>query len=366
MCLLLSPNLCAQTGRERPGYFAIYNGSAAAIYADKNDYMVVRRTAVMLRNDIAAITGTEPKVGSVPAGGDNIIVIGSIDSSALIKKLIAAKKLDVSKIKGRWEAYQMQVVKAPFPGIARALVIVGSNRRGTAYGVMELSRQMGVSPWNWWADVPIPRKETLYVRDSLVVNEPKVKYRGIFINDEAPALSGWSKEKFGGFNHLFYQKVFELMLRLRANYLWPAMWGNAFYDDDSLNMQMADDYGIVIGTSHHEPLMRAHDEWRRYGKGKWDYDSNEVRLKDFWRSGLQRTGNTEKIVSIGMRGDGDAPMAQGTAIALLERIVQDQRKIIEAVTQKPASETPQLWALYSQAKCICSHTRGMGFVLIHL
>jgi hypothetical protein len=176
-----------------------------------------------------------------------------------------------------------------------------------------------------------------------------VKYRGIFINDEAPALSGWSKEKFGGFNHHFYEKVFELILRLKGNYLWPAMWGNAFYDDDSLSRQTADNYGIVIGTSHHEPLMRAHVEWRRYGKGKWNYDSNEVRLKQFWKEGMQRATN-EKIVSIGMRGDGDEPMTEGTAIALLERIVKDQRQIIEDVTGKPASETPQLWALYKEVQ----------------
>ncbi|MEI9806932.1 MAG: glycosyl hydrolase 115 family protein [Bacteroidota bacterium] len=125
--------------------------------------------------------------------------------------------------------------------------------------------------------------------------------------------------------------------------------GNAFYDDDSLNIKSADAYGIVIGTSHHEPLMRAHDEWRRYGKGKWNYDSNEVRLKEFWRGGMQRATN-EKIVSVGMRGDGDEPMSRQTATALLERIVKDQRTIIEEVTKKPASATPQLWALYKEVQ----------------
>ncbi|MEI9910879.1 MAG: glycosyl hydrolase 115 family protein [Bacteroidota bacterium] len=209
---------------------------------------------------------------------------------------------------------------------------------------------MGVSPWYWWADVPVKKRPSLYCKKGTTLSDsPKVKYRGIFINDEAPALSGWSKEKFGGFNHHFYEKVFELMIRLKANYLWPAMWGNAFYDDDSLNIQSADDYGIVIGTSHHEPLMRAHDEWRRYGKGKWNYDSNEVRLKEFWRSGMQRATN-EKIVSVGMRGDGDEPMSRETATALLEKIVKDQRAIIEEVTKQPASATPQLWALYKEVQ----------------
>ncbi len=129
-------------------------------------------------------------------------------------------------------------------------MIAGSDRRGTAYGVFELSKQLGVSPWYWWADVPVKKKMDIYIKKNTTLTDaPKIKYRGIFINDEAPALSGWSKEKFGGFNHLFYEKVFELILRLKGNYLWPAMWGNAFYDDDSLNIKMADKYGIVIGTS---------------------------------------------------------------------------------------------------------------------
>lgn len=324
---------------------AQFRVSGASIVVDEHDITLVKKAAGLFQNDIEMLTGKKPVLTHQITSG-NIILIGSIDSSSFIKKL----KLDVSKIKGKWEAYQMQVVKHPFPGVPQALVIVGSDRRGTAYGVLELSKKLGVSPWYWWADVPVEKKTSLYVKNTTVIDAPAVKYRGIFINDEAPALSGWSKEKFGGFNHLFYEKVFELILRLKGNYLWPAMWGNAFYDDDPLNMQTADDYGIVIGTSHHEPLMRAHDEWRRYGKGKWNYDSNEVQLKDFWRTGLQRTGNTEKIVSIGMRGDGDEPMTQGTAIALLERIVTDQRKIIEGVTRKPASETPQLWALYKEVQ----------------
>jgi hypothetical protein len=330
--------------------FPVFNGKvAASICVDENDITLVKKVAGFFQTDVELLTGKKPALTHQPAPG-NIIVIGSIDSSSFIKKLIAAKKIDVSKIKGKWEAYQMQVVKQPFPGITQALVIAGSDRRGTAYGVFELSKTLGVSPWHWWADVPVKKKNSLYVQDNIVTDAPAVKYRGIFINDEAPALSGWSKEKFGGFNHLFYEKVFELILRLKGNYLWPAMWGNAFYDDDRQNMQTADDYGIVIGTSHHEPLMRAHDEWRRYGKGKWNYDSNEAQLKDFWRGGMQRAGNTEKIVSIGMRGDGDEPMTQGTAIALLERIVKDQREIIEEVTRKPPSETPQLWALYKEVQ----------------
>lgn len=268
----------------------------------------------------------------------------------MLDRIAGGKQLTTNKLTGQWEAYQWALLKQPLPRIGRALVISGSDRRGTAYGVMELSKAIGVSPWYWWADVPVKQQTALYLANKpYTIQAPAVKYRGIFINDEAPALSGWSKEKFGGFNHRFYEKVFELMLRLRSNYLWPAMWGNAFYDDDSLNVRSADEYAIVIGTSHHEPLMRAHDEWRRYGKGKWNYDSNEVQLKNFWRGGMQRATN-EKIVSVGMRGDGDEPMSRETATTLLERIVRDQREIITEVTKKPASETPQLWALYKEVQ----------------
>ena len=338
--------------KKQPGDLAIVSETASAnILVDENDHAVVKIAANLLKQDISAVTAKKPSViHSLPSSAKTLIIIGSIEKSKTIQRLIQAKKLNVADINNKWEGYRLQVVVKPFNGIEQALVLVGNDRRGTAYAAMDLSREIGVSPWYWWADVPVKQQKELYVRKDLnKADFPGVKYRGIFINDEAPALSGWSKEKFGGFNHLFYEKVFELMLRLKSNYLWPAMWGNAFYDDDSLNIRSADNYAIVIGTSHHEPLMRAHDEWRRYGKGKWDYDSNEVRLKEFWRSGMARATN-EKIVSVGMRGDGDAPMSRQTATALLERIVKDQREIIEDVTKKPAGETPQLWALYKEVQ----------------
>lgn len=321
------------------------------IYVDSKDYPLVRLSAELLSQDLKRVTGEEHKiVHSIPANADKLIIVGSLDRSSSISQLIRTKKINTAKIKGRWEAFQLTMVANPFKGIKEALVINGNDRRGTAYGVFELSAKLGVSPWYWWADVPVDSKKSIYINRNVSLSDyPRVKYRGIFINDEAPALSGWTKEKFGGFNHKFYEHVFELMLRLKANYLWPAMWGNAFYDDDSLSINSAEKYGIVIGTSHHEPLMRAHDEWRRYGTGKWNYDSNEVRLKEFWRAGMKRATN-EKIVSVGMRGDGDEPMSRETATALLERIVADQRKIIADVTKKPVTETPQLWALYKEVQ----------------
>ena len=331
---------------------AVYSITGATILVDSNDYLLIRKAALFLAADMQSVTFKRSPVSNTTFNSNRIaIIIGSADRSSLIKQLVQQKKISITELKPKWESYSIQTVKNPFKGIDQALVIVGSDRRGAAFGVFELSKQMGVSPWHWWADVPIQKRKEIYIRSNTKINDaPKVKYRGIFINDEAPALSDWSREKFGGFNHQFYEKVFELMLRLKSNYLWPAMWGNAFYDDDSLNIKSADDYGIVIGTSHHEPLMRAHDEWRRYGKKqKWNYDSTENGLKEFWRAGMQRAWN-EKIVSVGMRGDGDEPMSESTATALLERIVTDQRQIIADVTGKPAAETPQLWALYKEVQ----------------
>lgn len=327
-----------------------------AILVDKQDMPLVVQSAEWLRQDLVAVFGTRPEIMNtveevVLSRFNRIIIIGSLKHSNLIKSLVAQNQIDPVAVINQWEGYQVQVVEGLLSKHSKCLIISGSDRRGTAYGVLELSRQMGVSPWYWWADVPIAKKNQLFIKNKFyALDAPRVKYRGIFINDEAPALSGWTKEKFGGFNHLFYEKVFELILRLKGNYLWPAMWGNAFYDDDPKNGSLADKYGIVIGTSHHEPLMRAHDEWRRYGKKqKWNYDSTEAGLKEFWKAGMKRASN-EKIVSVGMRGDGDEPMSRETATALLERIVNDQRVIIGETTGKPVEETPQLWALYKEVQ----------------
>jgi hypothetical protein len=264
--------------------------------------------------------------------------------------MIATGKIK-SNLKGKWDAYQIQSVANVANGVANTLVIAGSNKRGTAFGVFEISKQIGVSPWYWWADVPAKKKNAVYVNKAALISEaPTVKYRGIFINDEAPAFSGWTKEKFGGVNHQMYEHMFELLLRLKGNYLWPAMWGNAFNADDTLNPVMADKWGIVMGTSHHEPMLRAQQEWKRFGKGPWDYTKNDTTLRNFWRKGIENMGNHESIVTIAMRGDGDEPMTSGTATELLERIVKDQRQIIEDVTKKPADQTPQLWALYKEVQ----------------
>ena len=338
------------TEKKEASSFPIVSLAPTKIYADENDDWLVNKAASLFQSDIEKVTGKTPEIiHSLPSSEKNIIIIGSLKSS-LINQLIQQKKLNAD-LKGKWEMYHVQTIAAPFKGIENALVIAGSDKRGTAFGVFELSKQIGVSPWYWWADVPVKKKNEVYVKKNIFLHEqPSVKYRGIFINDEAPAFSGWTKEKFNGVNHLVYEKIFELILRLKANYLWPAMWANAFNDDDKENPVLADKWGIVMGTSHHEPMLRAQQEWKRYGKGLWNYDSNKIVLDEFWKKGIENMGLHESIVTIGMRGDGDKPMTQGTATALLERIVADQRKIIEDVTHKPASQTPQLWALYKEVQ----------------
>jgi hypothetical protein len=321
--------------------------TATYIITDSTDDWLIQKSAQLLQQDIEMVTGKKPQiVHSVPASKTNNIIIGCIQSSPIIQTLSSQKKINIDWLKGRWEAGSIQTIAN-----SSSIVIAGSDKRGTAFGVFELSQKMGVSPWYWWADVPVKKKKEIFMeKGNYNFPSPSVKYRGIFINDEAPAFSGWTREKFGGVNHLVYEKIFELLLRLKANYLWPAMWGNAFNADDTLNPVLANKYGIVMGTSHHEPMLRAQQEWKRYGTGAWDYTKNDSVLRTFWRKGIENMKNHESIVTIGMRGDGDMPMTEGTATALLEKIVSDQRNIIEEVTGKPANQQPQLWALYKEVQ----------------
>ena len=330
--------------------------TAASIYVDSADWPGVARAAADLQADIERVTGIKPAIVHDAASlGAHAIVIGTIGRSALVDRMIREKKIDASGVAGKWEAFVIQTAGS-------ALVIAGSDKRGAIYGIYDLSEQIGVSPWYFWADVPVVHHEGLFVKPGRYVEgEPAVKYRGIFLNDEAPALSGWVREKFGmtalagvvNMGHEFYQKVFELILRLKGNYLWPAMWNNAFNEDDPLNPKIADEYGIVMGNSHHEPMLRAQKEWTRHGSGPWDYSKNADVLKAFWTEGIRRNKDYESIVSIGMRGDGDMPMAGPSLdanVKLLEQIVADQRRIIAEQIHPDVTKVPQLWALYKEVQ----------------
>jgi hypothetical protein len=336
-----------------PGNFVIVNDRRSTpIYVDTGDYPGVVRAANDLQSDINKVTGcTAAIVHDAQDHGPLLILVGTLGKSALIDGLLRDGKIDVAAIRGKWEAFTTQTVSHPLPGVAAALVIAGSDKRGTIYGVYDLSEQIGVSPWYWWADVPVHHHDVLTVKPGVYTQgPPAVKYRGMFLNDEAPSLTGWAKEKYGNYNHEFYAKVFELLLRLKGNYLWPAMWNNAFSEDDPLNPKLADEYGVVMGTSHHEPIMRAQQEWKRHGSGPWDYSANGSFLREFWQGGLERNKNYENMVTIGMRGDGDLPMSESANIALLEKIVADQRKIISDVYHRSPDEVPQDWALYKEVQ----------------
>ncbi|MCR5455003.1 MAG: glycosyl hydrolase 115 family protein, partial [Bacteroidales bacterium] len=277
------------------------------------------------------------------------------------------------KVKGQWEAGMIAKLDD------KTYAVLGADKRGTIFAIYDISRSIGVSPWKFWADVPAEKHDyaALNINNLVVFPSPKVQYRGIFLNDEAPCLSTWVKNTFPdskcptavpglakGMNSQFYSHVFELLLRLKANFMWPAMWGNAFYADDTNNSKTADMMGIVMGTSHHEPMARNHQEWarNRNANGPWDYETNQKVIDEFFREGIRRSKNNEDIITIGMRGDGDAPMGGKEGHddeyerqvdknkKLMERIFNNQRKIIAKETGKPASQRPQVWALYKEVQ----------------
>ena len=310
-------------------------GTSDTVTYDPHDWKGVRMAVENLRHDLKAVTGS----ANAP------VVVGTVGKSKLARKYKPQSK----ELQGKWEQYLIFTDKGK-------LVILGSDKRGTIYGIYELSRQIGVSPWYWMADAPIQKHKQLFAKSgSYTDGEPKVKYRGIFINDEWPSFGTWCNNQFGGINSKAYARIFELMLRLKANYFWPAMWDSRFNEDDPLSPQLADDMGIVMGTSHHEPMMRAHKEYvnRKESIGAWDYSTNKANLDRFFEEGLERNKAYDNLITIGMRGDGDVAMGNGDDeenMKTLKDVVDGQREIIERVYKKPASEVPQLWAIFTEVQ----------------
>ncbi len=325
------------------GDLLINGNDKVEIYMDANDCRGVSYAANALVKDIRNVSGSQ---ATITSNRKATILVGTIGHSAAIDQLIKQKRINGNLLKGKREKFIITVVD-------NQLVIAGSDRRGTIYGIYELSQQMGVSPWYDWADVPVEHHDSIFVNKGIYTDgEPAVRYRGIFLNDEAPCLTSWVKNTYGtGYgDHRFYQRVFELVLRLRGNMMWPAMWGWAFYADDAENEKTADEMGVVMSTSHHEPMARNHQEYarNRKGWGPWNYQKNKANLQKFFREGIERMKGTEQIVTIGMRGDGDEAMSAEADTKLMSQIINDQRKIIADVTGKKASETPQVWALYKE------------------
>ena len=325
------------------GDLLINGNDKVEIYMDANDCRGVSYAANALVKDIRNVSGSQ---ATITSNRKATILVGTIGHSAAIDQLVKQKRINGNLLKGKREKFIITVVD-------NQLVIAGSDRRGTIYGIYELSQQMGVSPWYDWADVPVEHHDSIFVnRGTYTDGEPAVRYRGIFLNDEAPCLTSWVKNTYGtGYgDHRFYQRVFELVLRLRGNMMWPAMWGWAFYADDAENEKTADEMGVVMSTSHHEPMARNHQEYarNRKGWGPWNYQKNKANLQKFFREGIERMKGTEQIVTIGMRGDGDEAMSAEADTKLMSQIINDQRKIIADVTGKKPSETPQVWALYKE------------------
>lgn len=349
------------------GFTLISQSKPVSVIVADNDKKGVLIAVQNLQKDFERVCGKQAQLFNSPTSDTKqCIIVGSLESP-YVKQLIKAKKLDEKELKGKVEKYIMTVVSNPLPGVDEALVIAGSDMRGTIYGVYELSEQIGVSPWYDWMDVPVVKHQNLAIeRGTYTAGEPAVRYRGLFLNDEAPCLTTWVKNTFGTEygGHEFYARVFELILRLRGNYLWPAMWGWTFYGDDPLNSPTASDMGVIMGTSHHEPMARNHQEWARHRKeyGEWNYVTNQKVIDEFFREGVRRSKDNEDIITIGMRGDGDTAMGakeghddefvpnDDETIKLLEKIVKNQRDIIAKETCRPAKERQQLWALYKEVQ----------------
>jgi glycosyl hydrolase family 115 (putative glucuronidase) len=338
------------------------DGVAAPIVVSDSDHAGVVRVAGDLSADLARVTGVAPTVSTdgMPVARE-VVVVGTIGRCPYIDDLLRKGRLDAAAIVGKWETSLQQVVTDPWPGVERAFVIAGSDQRGTIFGAYEVSKQIGISAWYWWDDVPAPHRDALYVQPgAFTQGTPAVRYRGFFINDENPNLGTWAPRFFGpghadgypdGFNHRLYAKVFEVLLRLKGNCLWPAVWNRAFAEDDPDNQATATAYGVIMGTSHEAPMMRGIEEWNRHpsGNGEWSFRRNAAAIERFWRHGIRRMSDegVEGIVTLGMRGNGDASLSDGDGIELMEAILAGQRGILGEFGM---ASLPQVFMLYKEVQ----------------
>lgn len=338
----------------------VSKNAKATLYIDSNDYLVVHRAAQMFSGDVCRITGDSlPIAYSSQKLTANCIIAGTIGHHALIDRLVKQKRIQVQELEGRWESYQMEVVRHPFPGVDKALIIVGSDRRGTAYGLLSVSEDLGVSPWYWWADVPVPvRKDLKLCVKKSVSQEPSVRYRGLFINDEDWGLLRWAKNTFepqrGNIGPRTYAKVCELLLRLKANYLCPAMHeASTAFNQIPENKLVADTFGIVMGSVHCEPLLFNNaSEWDKKTMGEWDYESNREGINRVLRRRVEENSAYENVYTLALRGLHDKAMGGSNDMKerakMLSKALQDQRQIVVDVLGKPADQIPQAFTPYKE------------------
>lgn len=358
------------TEQVQAGYFPLSTPEAmAVICTDAGDFPVVNITAKMLADDVERVIGRRPSLNhQIPKGP--AIVAGTLGESRLIDGLVKRLKLDVSAIKGKWESFVVMPVEQPKTK-APLLLVIGSDRRGTAFGLTSLSEAIGVSPWYWWADVTPRKKAALYVEPvTFIQKEPDVQYRGIFINDER--FGGWARwaeqhfeKETGKVGPKTYQKVFELLLRLKANYLWPAMHpGTQAFNDNPENARQADDYAIVMGSSHCEQMLRNNEgEWkavderaRRKGEapvyGDFNYFTNRATMQNYWETRVKTNGQYENTYTLGLRGIHDYPMEGANTteerVRLMQQAIDDQRDMLRRNINKSIEEIPQVLCTYEE------------------
>ena len=341
--------------------FPVTEEASTPIVVSSKDGITVGKVAQLLAADIARVTGKAPAVLTTDKPkGRNVIIVGTTEGSTLIARLVREGRLDVSAIRGGWEQYVIKVVDAPVKGIDKALVIVGSDRRGAAYGAFTMSEAIGVSPWYWWADVPVKQHQRLYVKADVTSTAPTVKYRGIFINDEDWGLKPWASQNYekelGDIGPRTYARVCELLLRLKANMLAPAMHEctGAFYTHPESKV-VADSFGIIITTSHCEPLLinnASKAEWDQDVDGDWNYKTNSAAILKRWDKRLAEASCYENIYTTAMRGLHDAglrgnlPMEE--RVPLITKVIADQRALLEKHIGRRADEIPQIFVPYKE------------------
>jgi len=348
--------LAQQAPAPAPGFDLVAGGVAPTIFVSPGDAPVVGIAARAFAEDVERVAGVKPQVSEAAPSGPLAILAGTIGGSPMIDKLIADKRIAVDKVAGQNEAYTIAVVENPTPGVARALVVAGADRRGTAYGIFRLSEQIGVSPWVWWSNVSPTRRAALKLDGATIVQgSPSVRYRGLFINDEDWSIRPWAAQTIdptGDMGPTTYAHVFELLLRLRANFLWPAMHkvSSAFNQVEG-NAEMADRYAIVMGASHAEPMLRDNvAEWNFDQRGEYNYYKNADQVLDYWRDRVKANHQYENVYTVGMRGIHDSGVVSAKnvdGVKLLEKVVSDQRSLFREVGQDPA-KIPQIFVPYKE------------------
>ncbi len=344
--------------------FSIYSDSGICeILVEKSAYEGVKLVAQAHAEDIKLCCGKMPKIVSEPESitAKSVIIAATAGKSDILRSL----GIDTSDIEGKREVYKLLHIMNPFEGVNEALLIAGSDKRGTIYGIFDISEKIGVSPLVYWGDVIPKLRDSVYAdipEGGFVSKEPSVKYRGLFINDDWPAFGGWCHERFGGYNAKAYEPVFQLILRLKGNYLWPAMWTGIFSEEGPglLNAQLADTYGIVMGASHHEPMCRAGAEWQKiyknYGDDNtWSFISNKEAITEFWRDGLKRNKDFENVITIGMRGENDSLLLGKNAtlednINVLRNVILTQNELMKEIVNPDLKEIPRMLALYYEVE----------------